>query len=607
MRIPDKINFDKKVEVGKINDTYVHNEGLVMTFLDTETNIDANYNEPSKWFKLGVVARVVYRKDGSILDKERWYCHNIEDIHEALNTIFNRDKGINIVAHNMSFDYQVADLQTWLDKTGYKVSMWYKQMTVTYIHASNGYYNIRFLDNMNWWPMSLDNVGKAVGEPKWEIDFKTCSYEALQDYCNQDVEVMIKAFQVYWQMCYENFGIRPRWTNGSTAIAAFGTLPEKNKITLHQNPEVIKASLAAYFGGRVEVFRQGEFKGETFHKVDINSLYPAVMARKPYPIRYLYSLGKTRVDLLGELMGENILLAKCTIETDIPAYPYRLNGRGIYPTGKFETWLTGEELQDAYSRYHITAVDKVYVFAMDGIFTNYVNRLIKLKEEYSKDGNWGKREVTKRLLNSLYGKFAQLGFKKENIGHIPGKPFWRGKDLRNGPDNITQIEVLNNIGWVYEKNVVLPTSVPIIAANVTANARAHMWGLFQLAGRQNCFYSDTDSIILNDEGLRNLQDELDDTLLGQLKYEGNVDHLTIYGPKAYVWGKERVVKGIPKRAVESEGNKYDFDSFRSLNKAIFNPETSKVFRGNMHRHLRFTLPEGYTVHKTRVSPPRLSQ
>ncbi len=58
------------------------------------------------------------------------------------------------------------------------------------------------------------------------------------------------------------------------------------KMLVHMKPEVIKLEIDSYRGGRNECFFIGEAHGE-FYKLDVNSMYPYVMATHYYPIKCL--------------------------------------------------------------------------------------------------------------------------------------------------------------------------------------------------------------------------------------------------------------------------------------------------------------------------------
>jgi len=63
----------------------------------------------------------------------------------------------------------------------------------------------------------------------------------------------------------------------------------------------------------------------------------------------------------------------------------------------------------------------------------------------------------------------------------------------------------------------------------------------------NCFYCDTDSIILNKKGLKNLVSTLHPDKLGLLKIEGEARRVILRGAKHYTFGSDVKCKGIKKR------------------------------------------------------------
>jgi len=87
-------------------------------------------------------------------------------------------------------------------------------------------------------------------------------------------------------------------------------------------------------------------------------------------------------------------------------------------------------------------------------------------------------------------------------------------------------------------------SHPAIAAHVTANARMLLWSLVADAGRDNVYYCDTDSLLVNDTGLNRLRARIDATRLGALKHEGTYTDWEIRGAKDYRFGDKTKLKGV---------------------------------------------------------------
>lgn len=603
MKVPTTLTYDKDVKNRKSTIPKPNKNRVKITFFDLETDINCQSEVATDHFKLGVVGFAVYQKDGLLESVDYYHVNSVKELHRLLSMLILQEGAMILAAHNVSFDMQVGGIMRWLKEQNAKLDLWYKAMTTTIISGSLFDTKITIIDTMNHWPMSLENVGKAIGVPKMEIDFENCSREYLAKYCQNDVMVMVHSWATLHQMLYSNWKLRPKLTLASSTVACYKTNPNWQKIRSHLNTEVHKDSYRSYFGGRVELFRHGEFSGKTLHKVDVNSLYPAVMCKYPYPIKFASTLQNPSERVIEEVINDFVIIAKVDLNMEKPQFPYRHNDNTQYPTGTFTTFLAGMEFAKAFNQGNITRVHHANLYQCDNIFTNYIHRLNTLKEQYGRENNLGKREVAKRLMNSLYGKFAQLGFTNEYDGHWEKDQYLRGIDMTKDYKNPIPFMVLNHEKYLLQQNVILPHTQPHIAACITANARSLMWEYFNKAGLENCYYSDTDSIIVNDLGLENLQPYLNEHELGLLKNEGSTDYLRIYARKAYLWGEKRVTKGIPKNSVEQENNRYKYLTYRSLPAAVFQTDKSIPFKFWQHRTLKDVIPDGYVVKDGVVIPP----
>ncbi len=82
-----------------------------------------------------------------------------------------------------------------------------------------------------------------------------------------------------------------------------------------------------------------------------------------------------------------------------------------------------------------------------------------------------------------------------------------------------------------------------IASFITSYARMKLIGLIKQAGRENCYYMDTDSLFVNEDGLRRLMPEIDPYELGKLKVEEFSDKSAFWAPKFYLFNDNLKCKG----------------------------------------------------------------
>ncbi|GAH30351.1 unnamed protein product, partial [marine sediment metagenome] len=238
-----------------------------------------------------------------------------------------------------------------------------------------------------------------------KIDFKTCSDSYLSIYCKRDVEIELANFKQFMRFLSNNSISRLCYTKGSTAMASYMLSHYHKKIWIHNNKEAIELEREGYKGGRVECAYLGKKEGESYYFVDVNSLYPFVMANSFFPVKYVKIVHKfTESDLHTRLQNFSII-AKVLIETDEPAYAVRRK-RTIFPIGRFWTVLTTPELKYAMEHNHIKKVARAVIYEQANIFKSYVNRFYKLRQDFKDINNKEYEQFVKILLNSLYGKFG---------------------------------------------------------------------------------------------------------------------------------------------------------------------------------------------------------
>ncbi|MBM3911012.1 MAG: DNA polymerase, partial [Thaumarchaeota archaeon] len=203
-----------------------------------------------------------------------------------------------------------------------------------------------------------NNIGKL--DPKYlEIKQKRDSFskwffrdnkKLVIDYCIKDCK-LTKELAEHWIKLFNlAFGFYPqRWISS-------GYLAEK--VLINQNIPIPKFNEIpyeiqdfawnCYYGGRFEILKRG-FIG-TAYLYDINSAYPFVFSNIPD-----FTKGKWRK---SKTLDQNALLGFYKIECDIPdckyvpPFPFKSNGKLIFPSGKFQTFCTLNELKACEKKYY---------------------------------------------------------------------------------------------------------------------------------------------------------------------------------------------------------------------------------------------------------------
>ena len=357
----------------------------------------------------------------------------------------------------------------------------------------------------------------------------------------------------------------------------------------------------AFYGGRTEAFRLYDEATETkkIKYYDVTSLYPFVNKTGKIPIGHPTIITEN-FDNLENYEG----LIKCKVLPPkglyTPVLPVKCNGKLLfslcracgetYQQSKCKhntearsfigTWVT-DELKMAHANgYKLLKVYEVWHFdemsqydpstKTGGLFTEYVNTFLKIKQEASGWPDWcvdekrkqqyihqyfmkegikldsdkiqenpGLRLLAKLMLNSFWGKFGQ----RSNLTKITyfDEPKEFMDMMTSDQQEVKNVRFLNDeavqVDWVYSSDFIEPSSRTnvVIAAYTTAQARLKLYSYLKPLGDQ-VMYCDTDSIVFTVKP-GEWEPALGD-FLGDLTDEApnnDITHFVTGGPKNYAY------------------------------------------------------------------------
>ena len=455
-------------------------------------------------------------------------------------------RGFHLYAHNLSFD-----LEKTFGKEGNTLDN--KKFTliaagtrlIKAIYHFEGNKTLTLLDTLNLVPAtSLAEIGNDMGYKKLKTPEKWLSGDPVTEitdedieYCIRDCKIVLKILDVYAEML-KPFKIKLKGTVGANAKAVWKAIELKDS-GMFLNEEKDERFRESYYGGRTEVFIRA-FQKKRLYYYDINSMYPAAMMFNKFPNPDKLSYSKDLTKALKDDEG----CAKLTVRIPDMAYPplpYR-SKKLIFPIGVITGTWNFPEIRLALDKgCEILEIHWVLSSPpLNSPFKQYVEYFMGLKIKFHKEGKKALRNLAKRMLNSLYGKFAQRIDVEDRYTHEEppmGVPYKKMGDNTYKLKNVDKERAMETVVcW---------------SSYITSYARVMLYNFFPTS--KGLYYCDTDSIVTDHE----LASELvHDTEFGLMSVEDIIDESYFVAPKRYAYKNDkgkviRKIKGVYKDVVKN--------------------------------------------------------
>lgn len=472
-----------------------------------------------------------------------------------------RDKTrLYVFAHNGAFDLPVLHAFSELPERGYKLTnavVDAPPMILTWKQAKR---TIRFIDTLNLWRVPLKALGESVGLSKLNMPPRSAGKKKWDEYGQRDTEIIRQACLSWFGFLVESDlgGFAP-----TLAAQAFNSYRHRFMpvpIFADNNEVALELAREAYLGGRTEVFKMGEYRG-TFYYIDVISMYPSVMHDEKYPHKLVGVYGRPSVKEINKWMHHFAGIYDCIIETNEAIYPLVHEDRLVFPVGKFRCVLAAPEFKVAWAKGHVKHIERVVLYEQDYLFKDFTEYMHSERDKAKAASNKTRSYYLKTMMASLYGKFGQRGRNFETVGDAPLDIINVWDELDYDTQEVMHFREFGGIKQQWIEEGESKHSHPAIAAHVTSYARLKLIDAMHKAGRKNCYYCDTDSLVVNQEGFDKLNIRVGETALGAWELEKVLSHMIIYGAKDYIFDGDKKTKGIRHNADWTSENSVLQDQF----------------------------------------------
>ena len=482
------------------------------------------------------------------------YGNSIDEFFEFCK---NGKENYKIWFHNLKFDgiyildylfrnsyTHITDRKNKADKTFttlitdlgqfYSITIYFKVKG----HHTN---KVEIFDSLKIFPnFSVERVAEGFNLPirKLEIDYQ--AYREVGhiltqqeiDYIRNDVEIMARALKEMFSR-----GLT-RMTIASDAMKNF----KDNIVGFRKKFPILPVPVdddirKSYRGGFTYV--NDIWKEKLIGKgivLDVNSLYPSCMS-SPYELPYGQPKqfeGEYEYDVIYPLYVQSFTCSFEIKEGKIPSIQIR-NSLSFIPN-EYVKSSNGEEITMMLTKPDFELFKKQYHIynpkyhggwkfkSSTGLFDNYINYWTEQKIKAGKEGNAPLRQISKLLLNSLYGRLAVSGKARQKA------PYYHEGIVKFArlPEETRETCYVPAAAFItaYGRKRTIETSQTIKDYTI------------KKYGEDRYYYSDTDSIhcTLNDEDIAELKDiiKIDNYKLGYWAKEADFTKAMYIRQKCYI-------------------------------------------------------------------------
>lgn len=286
------------------------------------------------------------------------------------------------------------------------------------INETFGFFQSSFVKALEKWNIPYQDADELEAMKATRSAFDQDMTKRVIAYCHSECVLLVQLMDALRDALQGTDIFLDRWIGAGSIASALLSGGKKcpmftpNHVKVHHvphtelPPEVGYASLGAYFGGRTELFQQGEFP--TVTEYDIASAYPFA-ALSLSSLRGTWTNTIPPVETLAKTTGLFEVQWNLPLRVSLAPFPYRYKGSRIcYPLNG-RGWYHGVEVAAALAHY------PDYIDILDGwAFTpedearpfSWIPELYAYRRKLKAEGHAGEKCI-KLGINSVYGKLAQ--------------------------------------------------------------------------------------------------------------------------------------------------------------------------------------------------------
>lgn len=444
---------------------------------------------------------------------------------------------IVIIVHGVQNCIHLMEFSKHFKAAGFNAECYFVGRDRAYVEIVRGKQKVVVCDIRNWIPGDPEDIGAWGGmmidkRPRWWPDEDIgggyhaqvlfCLLEGWNRYIQWNRESKLGGFQ------YSMSTLAYAWWTRSD-----GALNARHP----RNKETAESEKEAFYGGFCYVHGKGYYSGDRYYLLDCNGLYGQIIRDALLPYRHVTTRSVRKSTDLDNALKRGGVIVKGVFSIDKGYLPVRSIRNLDWQQKEVECWLPQPELLWVMEHGRIHKIEKIIVYDMKPLGKQIGEFALQKRFLAKEEGRKYESTLWKLFVTNFFGKLAQ---RFGTIKCFPADP--------DEPDKVEQF-ISATTGKIYSVTVFCGTKIvsiddgesttyiPSISAFITSYGRRRLWELCTMAGWQNIFYNDTDSLIVNHEGYTKLKHLVSNDIPGLLSIDEQGDTLEIIGKKQYRIGR----------------------------------------------------------------------
>lgn len=545
-----------------------------LIIIDSEARSTRGNNSEVQQWRCGAAMFIHWTSRGHRHDNLRTYA-TPEDLWSDVAAFTRKGHRTVLYAHNLPYDIRITKALMLLPRNRFTLTAIRLASKGTWSKWARDGATLTLCDSASLFPCTLYTLGKLWGIPKFALPDDDDQQSWLER-CVRDVEILATTIIDYFE--WLKTGVAGNWqvTGAGQSWAHWRHGFYTHPVLVHCDEAATMAERRAMWTGRAENWQWGEDLTAPAYEWDWQNAYPRLARDHPIPVKLVGSARSASMRDLAVMMKKWIVLADVTVTTDQPVVPAKHQGRILWPIGTFDTTLWQPELELLQSAGATIKVTQVWLYRREPALAAWAEWM--LKELHTGNPNrpvWA-GVLLKHWSRALIGRFATQYQDWELFGVDQQERVLTGRmhNVDTGED--TEFMQIGHEIHVMTGMTESDDSCPQITSYIMSLARVQLWDAVQTAGKLHVFYMDTDSVVVDAIGNRNLEIATRAGKFDGLRVKGRHRGYEIYGPRAAIIGGEPKLSGVPRNSFRTGHATWEGEVWTTLGHSLAIGEGDKV-------------------------------